>query len=177
MSRGKGIDEHLACVGPEMVLDEIPHVDFIGSSWKKDLLCSKPPMNNTGGRILPVLANAIASFRHAPEWGAVLAFNEFASGTVALKPTQWGIVPKGEWTDHDDHRAAECLQKQGIVVSVEIAGQAVQTRPLREIIRSTPSGHTWKGLLGWHRAAGPLALDLSRRGGYKVLACGRAHAG
>jgi hypothetical protein len=43
-------------------------------------------MNNTEGRILPVLANAIAAFRHAPEWGGVLAFNEFAFGTVALKP-------------------------------------------------------------------------------------------
>ena len=51
-----------------MVLKEIAHVDFAGSAWKKDLLRSKPPMNTTEGRILPVLANAIASFRHAPEW-------------------------------------------------------------------------------------------------------------
>jgi hypothetical protein len=46
-NRGKGIDDHLSCVGPEMVLDEISHVDFTGSGWKKDLLRSKPPMNNT----------------------------------------------------------------------------------------------------------------------------------
>jgi predicted P-loop ATPase len=46
---------------------------------------------------------------------------------VALKATPWGVVPKGEWTDHEDRRAAEWLQKQGILVSVEIAGQAVQT--------------------------------------------------
>jgi hypothetical protein len=51
-------------------------------------------MNNTEARILPVLANAIAAFRHAPEWGGVLAFNEFAFGTVALKPTPWGIAPQ-----------------------------------------------------------------------------------
>jgi hypothetical protein len=38
-----------------------------------------------------------------------------------------GIVPKGEWRDHEDCLAAEWLQKQGILVSVEIAGQAVQT--------------------------------------------------
>jgi hypothetical protein len=127
LNRGKGIDDHLAIVGPELVLDEIARVDFAGSGWKKDLLRSKPPMNNTEGRILPVLANAIAAFRHAPEWGGVLAFNEFALGTVALKSTPWGIVPKGEWTDHEDCRAAEWLQKQGILVSVDIAGQAVQT--------------------------------------------------
>jgi predicted P-loop ATPase len=125
--RGKGIDDHLAAVGPETVLDEIGHVDFAGSSWRKDLLRSKPPMNTSEGRILPVLANAIAAFRHAPEWGGVLAFNEFGYGTVALKPAPWGVVPKGEWTDHEDRLAAEWLQKQGVLVSVEIAGQAVQT--------------------------------------------------
>src|ERR1035441_592317 len=84
------------------------------------------------GRILPVLANAIAAFRHAPEWGGVLAFNEFGFGTVVLTPAPWGIVPKGEWTDHEDRLAAEWLQRQGVRVSVEVAGQAVQTAARRE---------------------------------------------
>ena len=48
-----------------MVLDEIAHIDFTEFSWKKDLLRSKPPMNSTEGRILPVLANAIAAFPRA----------------------------------------------------------------------------------------------------------------
>jgi hypothetical protein len=39
----------------------------------------------------------------------------------------WGVVPKGEWTDYEDRLAAEWLQRQGIMVSVEVAGQAVQT--------------------------------------------------
>jgi hypothetical protein len=51
-------------------------------------------------------------------WGAVLAFNESALGTVALKATPRGIVPKGEWTDHEDRPAA---------VSVEVARKTVQT--------------------------------------------------
>jgi hypothetical protein len=123
VARGKGIDDHLALVGPETVLDEVAHVDFAGSAWRKDLLRSKPPMNTTEGRILPILANAIAAFRHAPEWGGVLAFNEFEHGTVALKPAPWGVVPRGEWTDHEDRLA----EKQGVLVSVEVAGQAVQT--------------------------------------------------
>ena len=127
IAKGKGIDDHLAAVGPEVVLDEIAHVDFASSAWKKDLLRSKPPMNTAEGRILPVLANAIAAFRHAPEWGGVLAFNEFGCGTVVLRPAPWGIVPKGEWTDHEDRLATEWLQRQGVLVSVEVAGQAVQT--------------------------------------------------
>ena len=127
VAQGKGIDDHLAMVGPEAVLDEFAHVDFTTSAWKKDLLRAKPPINTAEGRILPVLANAIAAFRHAPEWGGVLAFNEFGFGTVALRPAPWGLVAKGAWTDHEDRLAAEWLQKQGILVSAEIAGQAVQT--------------------------------------------------
>jgi hypothetical protein len=127
VTKGKGIDDHLAISGPEAVIDEIAHVDFASSAWRRDLLRAKPAMNGTEGRILPVLANAIAAFRHAPEWGGVLAFNEFAFGTVALRAAPWGIVPKGEWTDHEDRLAAEWLQKQGVLVSVEVAGQAVQT--------------------------------------------------
>ena len=73
------------------------------------------------------LANAISALRHAPDWGGVLAFNEFAFGTVVLKPAPWGVIPKGEWTDHEDRLAAEWLQRQGVLVSVEVAGQAVQT--------------------------------------------------
>jgi hypothetical protein len=34
-------------------------------------------MNNSEERILPVLANAIAALRHAPQWGGVLAFNDY----------------------------------------------------------------------------------------------------
>jgi predicted P-loop ATPase len=149
LEKGKGIDDHLVIVGPETVLDEIAHVDFAGSTWKKDLIRAKPPMNTTEGRILPVLANAIAAFRHAPEWGGVLAFNEFGFGTVALKPAPWGIVPKGEWTDHEDRLAAEWLQKQGILVSVEIAGQAVQTAAqdhLFHAVKAYLHGLQWDGV-------------------------------
>ena len=32
VARGKGIDDHLAVVGPEAVLDEVAHVDFAGSA-------------------------------------------------------------------------------------------------------------------------------------------------
>jgi predicted P-loop ATPase len=79
----------------------------------------------------------------------VLAFNEFGFGIVVLKPTPWGIVPKGEWTDHEDRLAADWLQKQGILVSVEVAGQAVQTaardRPFHPV-RAYLQGLRWDGV-------------------------------
>jgi hypothetical protein len=160
VARGKGIDDHLAIVGPDTVLDEIAHVDFAGAAWRKDLLRSKPPVNTSEGRILPVLANALAAFRRAPEWGGVLAFNEFGFGTVALKPAPWGVIPKGEWTDHQDRLAAEWLQRQGILVSVEVAGaggadgRAGSSVPSREDVLAGPS-------LGWSRARGSLVMGLS----------------
>ena len=57
----------------------------------------------------------------------MLAVNEFGFGTVALKLTPWGVVPKGEWTDQEARLTTEWLQRQGILVSVELAAQAVQT--------------------------------------------------
>jgi predicted P-loop ATPase len=38
-----------------------------------------------------------------------------------------GCGPQGEWTDNEDRLAADWLQRQGILVSVEVAGQALQT--------------------------------------------------
>jgi len=79
----------------------------------------------------------------------VLAFNEFAFGTVALKPAPWGVVLKGEWTDHEDRLAADWLQKQGILVSVDVAGQAIQTaardRPIHPV-KSYLHGLKWDGV-------------------------------
>jgi predicted P-loop ATPase len=123
----KGDDDHVADIGPDAFLEELAHVDFAGSTWKRDLLRSQRVGNGVEGRILPVLANAIAALRHAPEWSGVLAFNEFALGTTALKPAPWGTVSNGEWTDHEDRLSAEWLQREGVLVSVDVAAQAVQT--------------------------------------------------
>jgi len=58
-------------------------------------------------------------------------------------------VPKGEWTDHEDRLAAEWLQRQGIFVSVEIAGQAVQTaardHPFHPV-KTYMNGIQWDGM-------------------------------
>ncbi len=75
-----------------------------------------------------VMANAITALRLAPEWDGVLGFNEFSTGTVLLKQPPWGGAKvNAEWTDHEDRLAADWLQHNGIYVSVETAGLAVQT--------------------------------------------------
>jgi len=73
LARGKGIDDHLASVGPEVVLDEISRVSFHAFDWREELIRSKPTASNKQGTVYPILANAITALRHSPEWKGVLA--------------------------------------------------------------------------------------------------------
>jgi predicted P-loop ATPase len=127
LTQGKGIDDHLALVGPEKVLDELARVTFTGLRWQDELLRSKVSSDKNENSILPVLANAITALRLAPEWQGVLAYDEFRCNVVAVKPSPWGAFPKNGWTDQEDRLTAEWLQRQRIFVSVEVASQAVQT--------------------------------------------------
>jgi predicted P-loop ATPase len=110
----------------------------IAADWRYSLILNK----DGGPRAL--LANALTALRHAPEWDGVLAFNEFSLGILTLKPAPWDGAPaRTEWTDNDDRLAANWLQEQDIFVSVEIAGQAVQSvakerpfHPVREYLES-----------------------------------------
>jgi predicted P-loop ATPase len=113
-----------------------------------------------------VLANAIAALRHAPEWKGVLAHDEFASRVIAVRPVPWGIVPDGRWADHEDRLTAEWLQRHGILVPVEIAGQAVQTvakehcvHPVRKYLESV----RWDGTERLDRAGVRLDRTSGRR--------------
>jgi predicted P-loop ATPase len=109
-----------------------------GGNWRDSLIL------NEDGNPRAVLANAITALRKAPEWTDVLGFNEFSLGTEAHKPPPWPRSRVGsEWTDNDDRLTANWLQHAGIYVSVEIAGQAVQTvardrpfHPVREYLDS-----------------------------------------
>jgi predicted P-loop ATPase len=111
--------------------------------WKSCLI------TNQYGAPKSILANAITALRSAPEWTGVLAFNDFSIGTVALKPAPWPRAKAGEsWTDHEDRLTADWLQHAGVIVPVEIAGQAVQVvakdhrfHPVREYLNSL----TWDG--------------------------------
>jgi predicted P-loop ATPase len=74
-------------------------------------------------------------------WSGVLGFNEFSLGTVAIEPAPWSNARMLEWTDHEDRLTTEWLQRNGIYVSVDITGQAVQAvaknrpfHPVREYL-------------------------------------------
>ena len=111
--------------------------------WHRDLL------TNEKGVPKALLANAITALRGAPEWAGVLGFNEFSLVTLALKAPPWQSgIAGNEWTDHEDRLTADWLQHQGILVTVEVAGQAVQAvardrcfHPVRKYLESL----SWDG--------------------------------
>ena len=75
----------------------------------------------------PLLANAITAFRHAPEWAGLLAFDAFHARTMLRGRAPWmeNEIDKS-WTGAHDVLAADWLQHQGICVSPDVAGQAVE---------------------------------------------------
>jgi predicted P-loop ATPase len=128
-------DAGLSAAAERAVRTDPPGRD-VAVKWREMLLTSDK------GKALAVLANAIVALRWAPEWVGVLAHNEFSLGTVTRKAPPFGQV-MGEWTDQEDRQTANWLQHSGILVSVEIAGQAVQTvareqrvHPVREYLDS-----------------------------------------
>jgi len=116
-----------------------------GASWRNDLLL------NLNGTVKPVLANAITALRGAPEWSGALAYNEFANCTVLRKPAPWmkpGANLQEEWTQNHDVLATEWLHHQGIFVSVDVTGQAIEAvarecpfHPVRTYLKDL----TWDG--------------------------------
>ena len=150
LAKGKGIDDHLATVGPEVVLDEIGRASFISFDWREELIRSKPTSMNKQGNVYPVLANAIAALRYAPEWKGVLAFDQFELTPMMMRAAPWGLSTAGHsWTDQEDRLAADWLQRNGILVDVNTAARAAQTvakdhcfHPVRSYLESVK----WDGV-------------------------------
>lgn len=115
-----------------------PTATVLSENWRSNLIVTRE------GTPKPVLANAITALRLAPEWDGVLAFNEFSLAAVARKSAPWDTDGAcSEWTDHADLLTANWLQHDGILVSLDVAGQAVQAvakdrrfHPIREYLDS-----------------------------------------
>jgi predicted P-loop ATPase len=79
------------------------------------------------GNAKALLVNAITALRSAPDRARVLSFNEFSLEVRQDRLVPWAGAAPGPWSDNEDRLAADWLQHQGIHVSVDVAGQAVQT--------------------------------------------------
>jgi predicted P-loop ATPase len=146
----KGIDDLLAAVGPEAVLERLMKARprarrrihsnsaaiVTATGWHAALL------RNRNGDIKAILANVITALSSAPEWDGVLAFDDFSQHVLARCPTPWSSKPH-VWSDNDDTRLAEWLQCHGIDVAPHVAAHAVQAiaqnvrvHPVREYLSS-----------------------------------------
>jgi predicted P-loop ATPase len=117
------------------------NVDSIETGWRSRLLLTR----GHDPRPLPVLANSITAFTYAQEWSGVLAYDEFADAITIRSAVPWDSTRSlpCRWTDDDDVRAAEWLQRQGIIVGPRVAREAADTvarkngyHPLREYLHS-----------------------------------------
>ncbi len=106
-----------------------------GGEWRNRLLQNKKGIKGC-------LENVLVALEYAPEWQGVLHFDESALHVEAKVMPPWDSrsVPFA-WRDDDDVRTAAWMQRQDIMVSKEIAGQAVQTiarqfpfHPIREYL-------------------------------------------
>lgn len=105
----------------------VPVAEISGAGnakWRDQLLL------NLNGTVKPALANAITAFRHAPDWAGVLCFSEFSLETFMRKSLPWMSTPLAgpvAWSQKDDILATNWLHHQGIFVTPDITGQAVET--------------------------------------------------
>ena len=146
-SYSHNLDSRVADGQPK--LDRDVRADGSSSDWRKQLLRSKPGGTHPEGAIVPVLANAIVALRAAPEWKGVLTFDEFELQPTTLRSAPWGGQSKQRWSDQEDRLTAEWLQRHGIMVIADIAGQAVETvaRDRRyHPIRGYLGGLIWDGV-------------------------------
>ncbi len=122
--------------------DEGPIAEPAGD-WRDGLI-----QNQRG--IKACLQNALVALERAPEWKGVLHFDQSALQVIAKAPPPWDSRPVPfPWCDEDDVRAAAWMQLQGVMVSKEIAGQAIQTvarvfpfHPIRQYLNSL----VWDGI-------------------------------
>jgi hypothetical protein len=116
-----------------------------------------PYLRTDTGAIRPILANAITALKKSSQWNEVLAFDEFELTVHAVKDPPFSS-PQGKWNDQHDRLTTEWLQHKDIFVTVETAGQAVQTlarmrsvHPVRQYLESL----SWDG----YSRNGTLAVD------------------
>jgi hypothetical protein len=163
-----GPDDYLALFGLTALAEVLSKA--VRYEWRAELITNKG-----GKKVLSILANAVTALTSAPEWWGVLGWDKFSTRVIATKETPWEDRPEN-WTDQQDRRATEWLQHHGILVSIEVAGQAVQTvaqeNPVHPV-RSYLEGLRWDEvpridhLLRFYCGAEP--SDLTRAMGARWL--------
>jgi predicted P-loop ATPase len=140
----KGIDDLLAAAGPDAVLSLISGATPAPGErgWRANLILNKEELPKA------ILANVLTALREAPEFQGVLAYDEFSLSVVTKLQAPWQQVP-GIWTDYDDSRCSEWLQRNAILVPTKLTAEGVKAvatqnrfHPVREYLQSLK----WDGI-------------------------------
>jgi len=117
--------------------------DDVLAPWRQQLILT------ARGSPRPLLANAITALRAAPAWANILWFDKLRQQTVLRGQAPWMTAAADEeWTGAHDVLAANWLQHEGICVSPDIVGQAVEAvgraRPFHPVLDYL-TGCIWDG--------------------------------
>jgi predicted P-loop ATPase len=149
---GKGIDDWLARVGPEPVLEAIRQVNF--GDWHSRLIRS------ADGDLAACIDNAALMFEHSPDWEEVLGYNEFDGGYYVRRPPPSPVhaQPGEEITDIFDTEAVRWLERRHVMVTPSVVHAVVNLvahrnpfHPVREYLHGLPQWDGEERLSTWLR--------------------------
>jgi hypothetical protein len=140
---GKGIDDRIAKIGPERVLDEIGKVQF--GDWRTRLI------HSAAGKLLPCHENASLMLENDPEWRGVLGYNELAGSHYVLSQPPDPITARVGMPleDHFDIEATRWFERKGLLLNpaavrgvVNVVASRNRYHPVRDYLESLPA---WDG--------------------------------
>lgn len=119
-AKGKGPDDWIANVGPDIVLAAIANVEFnTATGWEAKLLCTDT------GKPKGLVENARLALEMVPEF-AGLALDEFSGRIMRPASCPWPASTGKEWGDLDSIEFTAWLQRHKIDIRKEVAHDAVQ---------------------------------------------------
>ncbi len=116
----EGLSKDPDCDTSRLVADISGLIEVSATETNHNLI----PTKDKG--IRPILANAATVLREHASWKGVLGLNQFSLHAMTRRMTPWGGEASKNWTDTDDIRTAEWLQHHGVLVSPQVASNAVE---------------------------------------------------
>ena len=149
-SDGEPLDENAAIPNGHMP-SEHGRTMSVTEAWRQHLCTKEAKINGCMQSVTkPIAANVTTILRHHPSWSGVVAYDEFSQRTVALKPAPWVDPPEVNkpWITAHDVLTADWLQRHGILVTPDVAGNAIEVVARERSfhpVRNYLNGLTWDG--------------------------------
>jgi predicted P-loop ATPase len=141
-AKGKGIDDYLATVGPETVLDSIKQLQF--GDWQIRLL------RDARGRLQVGCENVALFLENHPDWAGAIAYNEFTGALSLIRPAPVSFAVGAELEDYFDTEVTRWFDRHHLNAMPSIITRVVDViarqnpyHPVRDYLESLPD---WDGI-------------------------------